>query len=132
MKIKRILSYLLISLLLLSLSACKKEAEIGSDWRTTGVIDGYGEIIRKDKTTKVAVVAANDGIALYLDDDSHTLFDLVEIPKDITNMDEVFESISFDDLDGDGSSDITITLNNQEEKLVWIYYELDGYQLQEN
>lgn len=50
--------------------------------------------------------------AFYRDEPEQILFDSVSFPMTISDAQEYFDGISFDDINGDGESDVTVTLLN--------------------
>ena len=134
----KILSLLVSALLCVSFVSCGETnsyddtdyMEAGDDWRTTGLVLADGVITRDGESTDVLVTVGDDGAAFYYDDAGHVIFDEVEYPETIAGAHDRFESISFDDIDGDGESDVVLNLtddNGDRTELVWIWSAEDGY-----
>ena len=104
--------------------------EAGDDWRTTGLVLANGVITRGGESTEVLVTVGDNGAAFYYDNADHVIFDEVKYPETITGAHDRFESISLDDIDGDGESDVVLNLtddNGDRTELVWIWSAEDGY-----
>ena len=137
-KMTKTITLLVSALLCVSLVSCGETdsyddtdyMEAGDDWRTTGLVLADGVITRDGESTEVLVTVGDNGAAFYYDDAGHVIFDEVEYPETIAGAHDKFESISFDDIDGDGESDVVLTLtgeNGDSIELVWIWSAEDGY-----
>lgn len=138
-RLKQNISLLLVLFLCFGLVACSnhvyfKDDDVvtGKDWRVTGVVRGDGTIIRDDTETFVLVCVDKEGAYFYYDEEEQTLFDFVHYPI-ITESDawDAFKGVHFDDIDGDGNSDVTIYLNDAgvEYEITWIWHATEGYVL---
>ena len=131
-KMTKTITLLVSALLCVSLVSCGETdsyddtdyMEAGDDWRTTGLVLANGVITRGGESTEVLVTVGDNGAAFYYDDAGHVIFDEVEYPETIAGAHDKFESISFDDIDGDGESDVVLNLtddNGDRTELVWIW-----------
>lgn len=129
--IKKLLPLALILLLCASLAACGgDEPEAGDDWRTTGIVIGSGTITHDGESVDVLVTISESSAAFYRDSSEQVLFDSVAFPMTITDAKTAFVEISFDDLSGDGESDVRILFNHENgdrTELVWIWDSVERY-----
>lgn len=130
---KKALLALILSAAALCASCSPEEDDpaVGGDWRTWGIITASGTIEREGEEIPVQVCIHTDDADFYLDDETQTLFDSVVYPASVANAKERFSALSFDDLDGDGNSDVTIHFQTSDaeatEKFVWLWNEEFGY-----
>ena len=140
---KRVSALLLALVLCLALAACGGETNtdeeweaVGSDWRTWGLVDDYGTVTRSSETVNVCVCVTADSIELYYDEPSQVLLAQVTLPDGIEDADAAFNGVSFDDLNGDGDSDLTARFlyeDGTERTCIWYWNEADGcFTLQED
>ena len=117
------LALLLAAVLCLFLTACSDRNEPGSDWRTTGIVRDFGTITRGGKSTKVAVCVHKAEANFYYDTEDQTLFDHVDYPITLEgDAWEMFQSIDFADLNGDGSSDVTMKFKDGGTELLMVWF----------
>ena len=131
---------LLLALLCLAFAGCGRRAgepevpgeEIaGADWRTWGTVQAAGTIVRGGEETDVLVCLYRDEAVFYYDDESETPYDRVEYPAPMEDAQSAFQSISFEDLNGDGDSDVTLSFDGDGVTvLVWYWDAAEGYVLQ--
>ena len=117
---KKLLLSVLCLVMCLSLVACGKDKSAddndddvaGRDWRTTGVVVASGTLTLDRKSTDVLVCLDKDGVKLYYDEPEQRLFTSADfhLPFKSDPRDK-FESISLDDTDGDGYSEIVLMIN---------------------
>ena len=107
---KRLTPLLMALLMCLSLAACSSsdDPEAGGDWRTTGIVVGSGTITHGGESVDVLVTISSESAAFYRDEAEQILFDSVSFPMAIPDAKDAFTSISFDDLNADGESDVYI------------------------
>lgn len=106
-----------------SLAACGGEV-VGDDWRVSGIVDADGTITHDGESVDVLVSISPESAAFYRDEAEQILFDSVSFPMAIPDAESAFYAIRFDDLDGDGESDVTVDFrhaDNTETHLVWIW-----------
>ena len=127
---KRRLVCLLLALLCAVLAGCGGDAAPdepedlpGSDWRTWGLVNDYGTIIRDGEETSVLVCLDESGATFYYDDATQTVYDSVAFPAEIPDVWYLYTSISFDDRNGDGQSDVCMDFHeNEDSEAVYIWY----------
>lgn len=114
-----------VMVLCLCLAACGNSDDVaGDDWRTTGMVVGSGTITHNGDSVDVLVTVSESSAAFYRDIPEQVLFDSVDFPMDIPDAEQAFHSISFDDLDGDGESDVWVSFlheNGDATDLIWIW-----------
>lgn len=125
---KKLLLSVLCLVMCLSLVACGKDKAAddndddvaGSDWRTTGVVVASGTLTLDRKSTDVLVCLDKDGVKLYYDEPEQRLFTSADfhLPFKSDPRDK-FESISLDDTDSDGYSEIVLMINGEKFKWSW-------------
>ena len=100
----------------------------GSDWRTWGWVNGSGTLTLDGETAEVLVCIFTDSADFYYDDDQQTLRASAAYPAEIPDAREAYQSITLDDLNGDGSSDVQLHFVHADgaaETLVW-YWDAAG------
>ena len=133
---KHILIPVLAMALCLSLAACGNSDDVaGEDWRTTGVVVGSGTIAHDGESVDVLVTVSESSAAFYRDLPEQVLFDSVSFPMNIPDTEQSFNAISFDDMDGDGESDVLVSFiheNGDATELVWIWDPAERYVFRED
>lgn len=135
---KRSLILLLTAVLCLILSACDKADNdvTDDDWRVFSAINGSGTITHDGEgSVDVLVMISPEKAAFYRNKPEQILFDSVSFPMTITDAEQAFNAISFDDLDGDGGSDVTVKFiheNGNTTELVWIWDNAERYVFRED
>lgn len=123
--------FVLVIALLLCLSACGGSSNTaGDDWRTSGIVVADGTITHDGESVDVLVTISDTSAAFYRDTAEHVLFDSVLFPESIPDAKQAFESISFDDINGDGESDVVVRFEFNDgggEELVWIWDPAERY-----
>lgn len=123
--------FVLVIALLLCLSACGGSSNTaGDDWRTSGIVVADGTITHDGESVDVLVTISDTSAAFYRDTAEHVLFDSVLFPESIPDAKQAFESISFDDINGDGESDVVVRFKFNDgggEELVWIWDPAERY-----
>ena len=95
--------------LCLSLAACGgSDDTVGDDWRNSGEVVASGTITHEDASVDVLVTVDENSEAFYWDEPEQILFDSVSFPMTIPDAQEYFDGISFDDINGDGESDVSL------------------------
>ena len=118
-RLKRYAGIWLALVMCLSMVACGGSADpdfdVGRDWRVTGIVRASGTITRDGEDTVVLVCVHKKDANFYYDSEDQCLFDWVEYPEELVdkvarsgNVWEMFMNIGFDDLNGDGDSDVTM------------------------
>lgn len=117
--------FVLVIALLLCLTACGGSSDTaGDDWRTSGIVLADGTITHDEESVDVLVTISDTSAAFYRDTAEQVLFDSVLFPESIPDAKQAFESISFDDINGDGESDVVARFKFNDgggEELVWIW-----------
>ena len=134
-RLKKIFDLLLATVLCLSLSACGSSDTdtegAGDDWRNSGVVVGSGTITHTNEgSVDVLVTVSPESAAFYRDKAEQILFDSVSFPVNIPDAEQAFNAISFDDMDGDGESDVLVSFiheNGDTTELIWIWDSAERY-----
>ena len=133
---KPIFILMLVMALCLSLAACGNSDDVaGDDWRTTGVVVGSGTITHDGESVEVLVTVGESSAAFYRDLPEQVLFDSVSFPMSIPDAKQAFNAISFDDMDGDGESDVLVSFiheNGNATELIWIWDPAERYVFRED
>ena len=135
--LKKNLALLLAVALCLSLAACggDNDVVVGDDWRVTGIVCASGTITRDDGDVDVLVTVDENWAAFYWDDPEQILFDSVSFPMVIPDAQEYFDGIYFDDISGDGESDVCVDFVYAPDdilSLVWIWDPVERYVYRED
>lgn len=127
--LKKIFSLLLAAVFCLGLTACGAGSHgsdtpvVGNDWRVTGVVRDGGTITRDGEDTDVLVCIHASDATFYHDTEDQVLFDSVNYPITLEgNAWEVFQSIDFADLNGDGNSDVTMRFDDGGNELLMVWF----------
>ena len=125
-----------VMVLCLCLAACGNSDDVaGDDWRTTGMVVDSGTITHDGDSVDVLVTVSESSAAFYRDIPEQVLFDSAAFPMDIPDAEQAFHSISFDDLDGDGESDVWVSFlheNGDATDLIWIWDPEERYVYRED
>ena len=133
---KKVLALISALALCLSFAACGNSDDVaGDDWRTTGVVVGNGTITHTGEgSVKVLVTIDENSAAFYRDEQNQILFDSVAFPMTISDAKESFKDISFDDINGDGESDVCVSFVHapgESTQMVWLWDAEERYVFQE-
>ena len=135
-RLKRSVSLLLAAILCLGLTACGGTDDVtGDDWRVSGVVAGSGTITHDGESVDVLVMVSESSAAFYRDLPEQVLFDSVSFPMNIPDAEQAFNAISFDDIDGDGESDVLVSFiheNGDATELIWIWDPAERYVFRED
>ena len=133
---KRTIPFALALALCLSLAACGDSGDItGDDWRTSGMVVSGGTITHDGESVDVLVTVSESSAAFYRDLPEQVLFDSVSFPMNIPDAAQAFNAISFEDIDGDGESDVLVSFiheNGDATELSWIWDPAEGFQSQQH
>ena len=134
---KKFLALLLAVVLCLSLAACGgSDDTVGDDWRSSGVVVDSGTITHEGEgSVHVLVTVDENWAAFYRDEPEQILFDSVSFPMTIPDAQEYFDGISFDDINGDGESDVSLGFvyaPGDSTSLIWIWDPEERYVFRED
>ena len=133
---QRFFAMLLALALCLSLAACGGSGDVaGDDWRVSGVVAGSGVITHDGESVDVLVTVSESSAAFYRDLPEQVLFDSVLFPMNIPDAEQAFNAISFNDIDGDGESDVLVSFiheNGDATELIWIWDPVERYVFRED
>ena len=134
---KKVLALISALALCLSFAACGNSDDVaGDDWRTTGVVVGNGTITHTGEgSVKVLVTIDENSAAFYRDERNQILFDSVAFPMTISDAKESFNDISFDDINGDGESDVCVSFVHspgESTQMVWLWDTEERYVFRED
>lgn len=137
-KCKSFLTLIIAVSVCVLLSACGQSADdpvVGDDWRVTGSVVGNGTITHDGESVDVLVTVSETSAAFYWDKPEQVLFDSVLFPITITDAQKSFSDITFNDIDGDGESDVLVRFvheNGDVTELVWIWDSVQRYVFSED
>ncbi len=137
---KHVIKYLSLALALvlcLSLASCgRMDNDItGDDWRVSGVVAGSGTITHDGVSVDVLVTVSESSAAFYWNLPEQLLFESVSFPMNIPDAEQAFNAISFEDMDGDGESDVLVSFiheNGDATELIWIWDPVERYVFRED
>lgn len=136
MEKRKLAALLLAAALPAALAACahsEPEEPAGADWRTWGTVSDAGTITQNGEATDVLVCVFREQAAFYYDDATQTLFAEAAYPQAMDDAREAYQSVSFDDRNADGSSDVQLTFlhdDGTQTTLVWYWEDGTGFVLQ--
>ena len=140
-KTKKLGLLILAMLLCLGMTACSgpededEDVIAGDDWRTYGLVVGSGTITRDGENADVLVTVDEESAAFFWDEPTQVLYDSVDFPMAIPDAKEAFSEISFEDLNGDGESDVRIRFaheNGDTTELAWTWDPAGQYVFRED
>lgn len=102
----------------------------GADWRTTGIVVGNGTITHDGESVDVLVTVSETSAAFYRDLPEQILFDSVLFPMSVPDAEQAYNAISFNDMDGDGESDVLVSFiheNGDITELIWLWDPVERY-----
>lgn len=102
----------------------------GADWRTTGIVVGNGTITHDGESVDVLVTVSETSAAFYRDLPEQILFDSVLFPMSVPDAEQAYNAISFNDMDGDGESDVLVSFiheNGDITELLWLWDPVERY-----
>lgn len=107
----------------------------GDDWRASGAVVDSGTITHDGDSVDVLVTVSESSAAFYRDMPEQVLFDSVSFPVSIPDAEEAFHAISFDDIDGDGESDVLVRFlhkSGDTTEMIWIWDPVERYVFRED
>ena len=133
---KHLIASALVLALCLSAAACgKSDDTAGDDWRASGAVVDSGTITHDGDSVDVLVTVSESSAAFYRDMPEQVLFDSVSFPVSIPDAEEAFHAISFDDIDGDGESDVLVRFlhkSGDKTEMIWIWDPVERYVFRED
>ncbi len=133
---RNLLCMAMAAALCISLAACGGTNDaMGDDWRASGDVAASGTITHDGESVDVLVTISPSSAAFYRDIAEQVLFDSVSFPMNIADAEQAFNAISFDDMDGDGESDVLVSFiheNGDETELIWIWDPVERYVYRED
>ena len=133
---KHLIASALVLALCLSAAACgKSDDTAGDDWRASGAVVDSGTITHDGDSVDVLVTVSESSAAFYRDMPEQVLFDSVSFPVSIPDAEEAFHAISFDDIDGDGESDVLVRFlhkSGDTTEMIWIWDPVERYVFRED
>ena len=116
-------------LLLSFLTACDVVTEVlpteseqdqeGEDWRTWGIVDGYGKLSLDGEEVDVCACVYGDRVELYYDEPKQILFMEVDYPEKLTDEQYEKATVGFDDYNDDGNTDVRIIVGEEDTPEMW-------------
>ena len=95
----------------------------GSDWRTTGVWTTDGTMTIDGEVIDVLVCVHNADANFYYNEKEQMLYNYVDYPITLDgDADEMFNYISFEDLNYDGNSDVTMSFDNGGKEILMVWF----------
>ena len=133
---RHLIASALVLALCLSAAACgKSDDTAGDDWRASGAVVDSGTITHDGDSVDVLVTVSESSAAFYRDMPEQVLFDSVSFPVSIPDAEEAFHAISFDDIDGDGESDVLVRFlhkSGDTTEMIWIWDPVERYVFRED
>ena len=119
-KIVALLCALVMAMPCVMLTGCGSREEqlkmyVPGEYVDEDIFDGFKEFY-KEKTGKsvdVVVTVDEESAAFYWDRPEQLLYDSVKFPMTVPNARDNFDSISFDDLNGDGETDLLLKVDKE-------------------
>ena len=92
-------------------------------------------VLHDGDSVDVLVTVSESSAAFYRDMPEQVLFDSVSFPVSIPDAEEAFHAISFDDIDGDGESDVLVRFlhkSGDTTEMIWIWDPVERYVFRED
>ena len=93
----------------------------GSDWRTWGIIDDYGTLVRDGETIAFCACVHTQDTTLYYDTESQVLLAELVYPAPVENAEQRYLGMDTADRNGDGSSDVLLRFSQKEGTLELLF-----------
>ena len=93
----------------------------GSDWRTWGIIDDQGTLVRGGETIPFCACVHTEDTALYYDSEDQVLLAELVYPAPVENAEERYLGMEITDRTGDGSSDILLRFSQEKGTLQLLF-----------
>ena len=85
----------------------------GSDWRTWGIIDDYGTLVRDGETIAFCACVHTGDTTLYYDTESQVLLAELDYPAPVENAEQRYLGMDTTDRNGDGNSDVLLRFSQE-------------------
>ena len=93
----------------------------GTDWRTWGIIDDYGTLVRDGETIAFCACVHTQDTTLYYDTESQVLLAELVYPAPVENAEQRYLGMDTADRNGDGSSDVLLRFSQEEGTLELLF-----------
>ena len=93
----------------------------GSDWRTWGIIDDYGTLVRDGETIAFCACVHTGDTTLYYDTENQVLLAELDYPAPVENAEQRYLGMDTADRNGDGSSDVLLRFSQKEGTLELLF-----------
>ena len=93
----------------------------GSDWRTWGIIDDYGTLVRDGETIAFCACVHTQDTTLYYDTEDQVLLAELVYPAPVENAEQRYLGMDTADRNGDGSSDVLLRFSQKEGTLELLF-----------
>lgn len=93
----------------------------GTDWRTWGIIDDYGTLVRDGETIAFCACVHTGDTTLYYDTESQVLLAELVYPAPVENAEQCYLGMETADRNGDGSSDVLLRFSQKEGTLELLF-----------
>ena len=93
----------------------------GSDWRTWGIINDQGTLVRGGETIDFCACVHTGDTALYYDTEDQVLLAELVYPAPVENAEERYLGMEITDRNGDGSSDILLRFSQEKGTLELLF-----------
>ena len=93
----------------------------GSDWRTWGIIDDYGTLVRDGETIAFCACVHTQDTTLYYDTEDQVLLAELVYPAPVENAEQRYLGMDTADRNGDGSSDVLLRFSQKEGALELLF-----------
>ncbi len=106
------------------ITACGDNELAGDDWRASGIVSDTGVITRNGEDIKVCLCVYDDNVSIYHDKKEQEFIEAADFPREIADAHDSYSGAHFDDINGDGESDLQIDLwygEGSYDILVWYW-----------
>ena len=93
----------------------------GTDWRTWGIIDDYGTLVRDGETIAFCACVHTQDTTLYYDTEDQVLLAELVYPAPVENAEQRYLGMDTADRNGDGSSDVLLRFSQKEGTLELLF-----------
>ena len=93
----------------------------GTDWRTWGIIDDYGTLVRDGETIAFCACVHTQDTTLYYDTEDQVLLAELVYPAPVENAEQCYLGMDTADRNGDGSSDVLLRFSQKEGTLELLF-----------